>query len=304
MPNLLLLLFTTSLGLDLSHNNLSGEIPKRLGYLPNLWFVNLGSNDLVGGIFNVKKEGSPLTYIDLSNNKLTGIVSSEICKAPTLQYLYTFSNNFDCFDPCVSEMNLNGKKLGCGVCQSTQLPTQNPTEQFDDPLCDFFDSITLPNSQHWDGWDCVGKKARSNVCNWQGIGCDFSIISDYFPVSSIQLRNLGFSGTISSSLGNILTLTSLDLSGNNLTGELPASLGNLVSLKYLDVSENNLIGPIPGDICTLSSLETFIASENTFDCYNKTCMPSTNYAHSIEFEVDDGLKICCHPHDCACRGMR
>jgi Leucine-rich repeat (LRR) protein len=289
------------IGLDLSHNSLSGEIPKRLGYLPNLWYVNLGSNNLEGGIFNIKKERSALNFIDLSDNKLSGIVSSEICKATTLKYLYTFSNDLNCFAPCVSDMSLNGLKLGCGMCESSQLPTQKPTTQSDDPLCDFFQSTSLKVTNPLNGWNCDGRKALSNVCSWQGITCDLSIVSDYFPVYSIQLNNLGISGSIPDSLGKIATLTSLELNGNHLTGILPASIGDLTSLKYVDVSGNDLEGPIPGDICTLSSLENFITTGNDFDCYNKTCMESGSPKPGFEIDVE---VICCHPYDCACRGKQ
>lgn len=70
-----------SLGaLDLSYNQLTGEIPVELGNLARLWSLDLSNNQLTGEI--PEELGNP-TYLGalyLSNNQLTG------CVPATLQY--------------------------------------------------------------------------------------------------------------------------------------------------------------------------------------------------------------------------
>lgn len=67
-------------------------------------------------------------------------------------------------------------------------------------------------------------------------------------LSSLNLDNNKFSGTIASSLGGTRALTALALSSNRISGTLPPELGDLRGLTILWGSENALSGTLPPEL--------------------------------------------------------
>ena len=101
------------------------------------------------------------------------------------------------------------------------------------------------------------------------------------------------SGSIPSSLANLLNLESLDLSQNMLSGEIPPQLVDLIFLSFLSVSHNHLVGPIPQE----KQFSTF--GTNSFDgnvglCgspLSKKCADSEDPpTPPSNFEVKQGLE--------------
>ncbi|MBW6474876.1 MAG: hypothetical protein K0B14_17240, partial [Anaerolineaceae bacterium] len=81
---------------------------------------------------------------------------------------------------------------------------------------------------------------------------------------SIEIIFLGeneLSGTIPSTIGNLINLQWVDIYGNQLSGSLPTSIGDLPKINNLNVSDNPLSGPIPSSFVKLSSLERFMFSD-------------------------------------------
>ncbi|EPS66484.1 hypothetical protein M569_08293, partial [Genlisea aurea] len=78
-------------------------------------------------------------------------------------------------------------------------------------------------------------------------------LSGVLPSSIGNLRNLsililvgcGFYGPIPNSIGSLQQLVFLSLNSNNFSGPIPAAIGNLSSLSWLDLSMNHLSGNIP-----------------------------------------------------------
>ena len=62
-------------GLDLSDNNLSGEMPVELGNLDSLEVLYLDSNSLSGEIPSELGNLSELSSLDVSNNAITSVGS-------------------------------------------------------------------------------------------------------------------------------------------------------------------------------------------------------------------------------------
>ncbi|XP_030439814.2 receptor-like protein 15 [Syzygium oleosum] len=84
-------------GMDLSHNNLTGFIPPKVGYLSELRALNLSHNHLVGTIPETFSNLKNIESLDLSFNSLTGPIP------PQLIELYTLS------DFSVAHNNLSGR---------------------------------------------------------------------------------------------------------------------------------------------------------------------------------------------------
>lgn len=78
--------------LDLSSNNLMGEIPPSIGNLSSLLLLNLSSNQLEGHIPASLGDISTLEQMDLAKNDLSGEIPQELSKLSMLAYLDVSSN--------------------------------------------------------------------------------------------------------------------------------------------------------------------------------------------------------------------
>ncbi|OMO54450.1 hypothetical protein CCACVL1_27792 [Corchorus capsularis] len=104
-------------GLDLSCNNLSGEIPPALGRLTSIHALNLSHNQLVGSIPISFSELAQIESLDLSYNGLIGKIPSEL---GNLNFLQVFD---------VGHNNLSGE-----IPQATQFSTFNQSSFEGNPL--------------------------------------------------------------------------------------------------------------------------------------------------------------------------
>lgn len=84
-------------GIDLSCNNLTGEIPFELGYLSNIQVLNLSHNSLTGPIPSTFSNLKEIESMDLSYNNLNGEIPHQLLN---LNFLSAFS---------VAYNNLSGK---------------------------------------------------------------------------------------------------------------------------------------------------------------------------------------------------
>ncbi|PWA68880.1 leucine-rich repeat protein [Artemisia annua] len=89
--------YTTTLkyviNMDLSSNNLAGEIPVELMSLSALLGLNLSNNHLNGGIPDSIGNMKALNSLDFSGNQLTGLIPTSIAALNFLSYLNLSHNN-------------------------------------------------------------------------------------------------------------------------------------------------------------------------------------------------------------------
>ncbi|KAM0023644.1 putative protein kinase RLK-Pelle-LRR-VII-1 family [Helianthus debilis subsp. tardiflorus] len=79
--------------LDVSHNELSGEIPSDIGRFTSLRFLNMSKNSLTGGIPETVGKLRALNSLDLSENRLNGSIPSSIGTSSSLTSLILSRNN-------------------------------------------------------------------------------------------------------------------------------------------------------------------------------------------------------------------
>ncbi|WJX31796.1 hypothetical protein P8452_20189 [Trifolium repens] len=80
--------------IDLSANNLSGELPLELFHLVQVQTLNLSHNNLIGTIPKTIGGMKNIESLDLSNNKLCGEIPQSMAVLNFLEYLNLSCNNF------------------------------------------------------------------------------------------------------------------------------------------------------------------------------------------------------------------
>ena len=127
-------------GLDLSCNNLTGEIPRELGMLSSIHALNLSHNQLKGPIPKSFFNLSQIESLDLSYNKLSGEIPPELVELNFLAVFSVAHNNlsgrvpdmkaqFGTFD----ERNYEDNPFLCGPllkrkCNTSIEPSYSPPE--------------------------------------------------------------------------------------------------------------------------------------------------------------------------------
>ncbi|KAJ1376536.1 Leucine-rich repeat [Sesbania bispinosa] len=274
--------------LDLSNNQISGSLPKNIGYvmpslgdlflgnnllngsipislcqITELWSIDLSKNNLSGEIPNCWKDNQGWNEINLSSNKLSGVFPGSFVNLSSLMWLHLNNNSLQGELPAASFTNL--KQL-----------------------------LIL---------DLGENKFSGSIPSWT---------SNTFPsLQILRLRKNMLRGTIPLTLCQLTSLKILDLSCNILEGSIPWCMGNLTGMTLekspeapppaiaviaeapkapvvwsdeevkevmkgiereyikilellvnMDLSENNLVGCIPNGITWLNGLHGLNLSNN------------------------------------------
>ncbi|WOG90791.1 hypothetical protein DCAR_0310036 [Daucus carota subsp. sativus] len=208
--------------LDLSKNKMNQTFPAWLGSLPRLQVLLLHSNMFHGEIGSPRNpsEFPRLCIINLSHNFFTGALPVNYIQI--WNAMKAFRTNME---PYIKTGLNFEKKIGFYTV------TYNFT---------YYSSMILTN---------------------KGVETEYQKILNIF--TAIDLSSNKFTGKIPKSLGSLVALQLLDLSNNNLIGPIPLSLGNLTQLESLDLSQNKLSGVIPDQLAAqLNFLAYFNVSQN------------------------------------------
>jgi len=81
-------------------------------------------------------------------------------------------------------------------------------------------------------------------------------------LTQLDMDTHGLTGTIPTSLSNLLQLEYIDFDTNALTGTIPKELRAIRQLQYLDLSYNSLGGTLPKELSALRALKTFKINSN------------------------------------------
>ncbi|XVF48539.1 hypothetical protein PTKIN_Ptkin03bG0198900 [Pterospermum kingtungense] len=222
--------------LNLSTNQLYGDIPPDIFSSSSLRFLDLCNNNFTGQI--PSGSISRLEVLDLSNNMLSGEIPQEIGMFYSLKYL-----------------DLGGNVL---VGKIPILISNITTLEF----------LTLA-SNHLVG-PIPRELLKMKSLKWLYLG--YNNISGEIPEEIGTLTSLNhldlvynnLTGQIPSSLGNLSDLQYLFLYQNKLTGSIPNSIFRLKKLVSLDLSDNSLSGEISELIIQLQNLKILQLFGNSF----------------------------------------
>ncbi|OEL29122.1 putative LRR receptor-like serine/threonine-protein kinase [Dichanthelium oligosanthes] len=208
--------------------------------------MSLGGNFFHGHIPSSITNASQLNILDMSRNKLSGVILSSIGK---LQKLFALSFEYNKLQ---ASSNQDWRFMNSLTnCTELQILT------------------VLDNRLEGNVPDSLGN--LSSQIRYLYLAKNQ--LSGDFPSGIAKLRNLvsldlgknQFTGLIPSSLCNLSNLIGLYLQSNKLDGHIPPSLGNLQTLERLDIFNNNLHGTIPKELFRIPTLLYIKLSSNNLD---------------------------------------
>nr|XP_034889413.1 receptor-like protein Cf-9 homolog [Populus alba] len=225
--------------LDLSSNNLSGQIPSSLGNLVQLTDLDISSNNLSGQIPSSLGNLTHLTSLDLSSNNLSGTIPSFLFLLPSLDYLYLHNNNLignisELQHDSLRFLDLSNNHLH-GTIPSSIFKQEN------------LHVLILASNSKLTG------EIPSSICKLRFLRV-------------LDLSNNNLSSSVPLCLGNFSSMLSvLHLGMNNLQGSIPSTFSKDNSLEYLNLNGNELEGKIPPSIINCTMLEVLDLGNNKIE---------------------------------------
>ncbi|CAJ2669198.1 unnamed protein product [Trifolium pratense] len=282
--------------LDLSDNQLTGELPDCWNNLTSLQFVDLSDNNLSGNIpFSmaalVNMKAIIILIIILRNNSLSGKLTSSLIGGDKLALLDFGENKF--YGPLPSWIGDNLHRLvilsGFLACVKNFTSMTQDTRSLTTSTHHLYKINLTGGGFYMDSYDF------DLYLMWKGVDQRYKNVDKF--LKSIDLSSNHLTGKMPTEMEYLIGLVALNLSRNNLTGEIISKIGNFKSLEFLDLSRNHLSGKIPSTLAHIDRLTMLDLSYNQL--YGKipigTQLQSFN---ALSFEGNSNL--CGEPHDIKC----
>ncbi|GKV42762.1 hypothetical protein SLEP1_g50136 [Rubroshorea leprosula] len=244
--------------LDLSANQIDGEIPSWIWNSTFLSHLNLSHNflvnlqdpkrgpisaqylsllDLRGNKLQGQLPNLPpsATYVDFSSNKFSSVIPVNIGDYLEFAYFLSLSNN-----------NIHGS-IPKSICNGTYLHV-----------------LDLSNNS-------IGGIVPQCLTRMKSLGV-------------LSLSENRLNGSISDSFSSNCAVQTLDLNGNQIGGKIPRSLANCQNLMVFDIGKNEINDTFPCHLKNISSLRVLILRSNYF--YGRIDCPNDNYSWPILQIVD------------------
>ncbi|CAI0554476.1 unnamed protein product [Linum tenue] len=247
--------------LQLRMNNLHGSFPSVFGNMSSLENLDLNGNTLGGSLSQSLTACKKLEVLDVGNNEISGVFPHWLSSLPVLKVLILHSNSFH--GPITTEsMNpVDGFSMlrildishnyFDGLLPATlfhKFPSMMMLEEFEKTGVEYLETSSIYNEYY------------TVVLTVKGQEMMITRILTIF--TTMDLSNNDFRGSIPEAIGELESLKHLNLSHNSLSGPIPSSLVNLTELEALDLSFNQLTGVIPPQLASLTSLEKLNLSQN------------------------------------------
>jgi len=256
--------------MSLADNLLVGSIPEELGQLTNISLMFLGGNSLSGTIPATLLNLPYLQILDLGINMLSGKLPSDIGHMlPNIQWLILSENKLDGQIP---DSLGNASEL-CRVDLSRNY-FAGRIPSYLGKLQNLY-YLNLDENKHeardTQSWEFLSALSH---CPLEILSLNGNQLHGLLPNSvgnlsiKLQYLNLGQNslfGIVPPSIGKLRELISLTLSYNNLTSTIEKWVGTLKNLQGLYLDGNNFVGPIPNSLGNLKRLTFLYLSKNQFD---------------------------------------
>ncbi|KAE8727225.1 proline iminopeptidase [Hibiscus syriacus] len=240
---------------DVSMNNLVGEIPASICNSSFLDVLSYMGNNLVGTIPECFGNlSSSLSHIDLQHNHFHGNLNQ-------LQVLVLRSNRF------YGQVNSSNIAVSFPRLHAIDLSHNNFSGYLPTKLFENLDAMKGGYGKQVEAEYMKDELANGVVYYVHGLSFTIKGFEIEFPSllttwMVIDFSSNQFSGEIPQTLGELHSLIVLNLSHNCLKGSIPSSFGDLSELESLALSSNKLHGRIPVELSNLGFLEVLNLSHN------------------------------------------
>jgi len=230
-------------------------------------WLELSDNGLTGSLPAAIGDLDDLLVLFLDGNELTGPIPTEVGELDELVFLVLSSNELTGEIP--SEL-ASLPDLAFLLLHFNQLTGEIPPEL--GRLRDLvflrlgFNNLSggIPAS-----FRSLNRLSSLDVRVNQLTGSIPAWLGELTDMSFLWLGENGFSGGIPPALGNLTDLVSLRLWSNDLTGPMPPEIGRLTALEDLYVHGTDLSGALPDELLDIGGLEFF------WFHFSELCAPST-----------------------------
>ncbi|CAI8591791.1 unnamed protein product [Vicia faba] len=258
--------------LDLSFNNLSGDVPSCIGNFSRyLQVLMLKGNKFSGPIPQRYAMGNTLHMIDFSNNNLQGKLPRGLENCRYLEYFDISHNKINDSFPfwlgdlpelkvlALSENQFHGD-IRCSENMTCTFPKLHIIDLSHNEFSGSFPSEMIQS------WKAMKTSNTSDLQYKQGFAYLRSRLSgEYWTVYNSYSFTLSNKGQVMvyEKLQEFYSMIAIDISSNKISGEIPKVIGDLKGLVLLNLSNNILIGSIPNSLAKLSNLEALDLSLNS-----------------------------------------
>ncbi|KAG5128890.1 hypothetical protein JHK84_035287 [Glycine max] len=242
--------------IDLSFNNLQGQVPKSLLNLRNLKSLRLVNNELIGPIPAWLGEHEHLQTLALSKNLFNGSFPSSLGNLSSLIELAVSSNFLSGNVTSTIGQLFNLRALFIGGSLENTLG-------YLDVSYNFFTGV-IPNC-----WE-----------NWRGL-------------AFLYINNNKLCGEIPPSIGLLDEIIEMDFHKNNLSGKFSLDLSYLKSLVFINLGENNFSGVVPTKMP--ESMQVMILRSNKFsgNIPTQLCsLPSLTHLDFSQNKISGSIPPC------------
>ncbi|KAL2967099.1 hypothetical protein AAZX31_16G156700 [Glycine max] len=290
--------------LDLSSNKLSGKIPMSMGALVNMEALVLRNNGLMGELPSSLKNCSSLFMLDLSENMLSGPIPSWIGESMHQLIILNMRGNHLsgnlpiplCYLNRIQLLDLSRNNLSRGIPSCLKNFTAMSEQSINSS--DTMSRIYWVNETYYAIYGSYFEGYTLDI-TWMWKGVERGFKNPELKLKSIDLSSNNLMGEIPKEVGYLLGVVSLNLSRNNLSGEIPSQIGNLGSLESLDLSRNHISGRIPSSLSEIDYLQKLDLSHNSLSGR----IPSGRHFETFEASSFEGnIDLCGEQLNKTCPG--
>ncbi|KAM4113366.1 hypothetical protein ACJW30_05G215600 [Castanea mollissima] len=227
---------------SVSFNNFFGEVPKELlAGCSNLMTMELSNNNFDGHLLSSDFNSTMLQALMINDNSFSGAISNELSQWPYLSFLE------------VSNNNMSGK-ISTWICNQTSFASFPSlllgNNYFEGEIvCETAPFMILDISHNFLSGPLPSWSSNAlRYLNLKENKFSGSIPEAFLNISEIEILDISdnkLSGIIPSAIGKLSNLRILLLRGNRWNGTIPTQLCQLEKISLMDLSRNFFSGTLP-----------------------------------------------------------
>ncbi|OMO54407.1 hypothetical protein CCACVL1_27813 [Corchorus capsularis] len=270
---------------NFSRNSFDGHLPSSIAGLKDMWLLDLSFNNLIGEVpKELIADCTNLTVLILSDNNFNGQIFSAHLNSSNLQHLKLNNNHFT-----GSLTNVNFKLFK--RLELLDVSNNNLTGIIPRSFANLHSSLRLLNMKHnyFEGHFPCGLNLWSSL---YVVDLSDNFFSGPLPscfgsdkLMALNLERNRFTGSIPAALLNSTELIMLNLRNNRLSGSILVELVGIPNIRILMLANNGFSGSIPEHLCDLKYISMMDLSHNSFSGSIPSCFNNITFGSMFPGDV-------------------